>query len=58
MVDFKKLGDRAKDLIEKRGGTDALKEDAAESSPASGLRRGYPDLTSAPVAQLDRAAAF
>ena len=30
MVDFKKLGDRAKDLIDKRGGTDALKEDAAE----------------------------
>jgi hypothetical protein len=30
MVDFKKLGDKAKDLIEKRGGTDSLKEDAAE----------------------------
>ncbi len=30
MVDFKKLSDRAKDLAEKRGGTDALKQDAAE----------------------------
>jgi hypothetical protein len=30
MVDFKKLSDRAKDLVEKRGGTDSLKEDAAE----------------------------
>ena len=30
MVDFKKLGDRAKDLVEKRGGTEALKADAAE----------------------------
>ena len=30
MVDFKKLGDRAKDLVEKRGGRDALKKDAAE----------------------------
>lgn len=30
MVDFKKLGDRAKDLVEKRGGTDTLKKDAAE----------------------------
>ncbi len=30
MVNFKKLGDKAKDLVEKRGGTDALKDDAAE----------------------------
>jgi hypothetical protein len=30
MVDFKKLGDKAKDLIDKRGGTDSLKEDAGE----------------------------
>jgi len=30
MVDFKKLSDRAKDLVEQRGGTDALKKDAAE----------------------------
>ena len=30
MVDFKRLTDKAKDLVEKRGGTDALKDDAAE----------------------------
>ncbi len=30
MVDFKKLSDRAKDLVEKRGGTESLKQDAAE----------------------------
>jgi hypothetical protein len=28
MVDFKKLSDRAKDLVDKRGGTDGLKRDA------------------------------
>ena len=30
MVDFKRITDRAKDLVEKRGGTDSLKEDAAQ----------------------------
>jgi hypothetical protein len=30
MVDFKRLADRAKGLVEKRGGTGALKEDAEE----------------------------
>ena len=30
MVDFKKLGEKARDLIDKRGGTDSLKEDATE----------------------------
>ena len=30
MVNFKKLTDKAKDLVEKRGGTDALKKDANE----------------------------
>jgi hypothetical protein len=29
-MDFKKLTNRAKDLVEKRGGTDALKEDLSE----------------------------
>lgn len=28
MVNFKKLTDKAKDVVEKRGGTDSLKEDA------------------------------
>lgn len=30
MVDFKKLTDRAKDLVDKRGGTEGLKKDASE----------------------------
>ncbi len=30
MVDFKRLSDRAKDLVEKRGGPDGLKQDAAQ----------------------------
>lgn len=30
MVNFKRLADRAKDVVEKRGGTDALKQDADE----------------------------
>jgi len=32
MVDFKKLSTQAKGLVEKRGGTDSLKKDAAELS--------------------------
>jgi hypothetical protein len=30
MVDFKKLSDRAKDLVEQRGGTESLKQDAGQ----------------------------
>ena len=30
MVNFKRLGDRAKKVVDKRGGMDSLKEDAAE----------------------------
>lgn len=30
MVNFKSITDKAKELIEKRGGTDSLKEDAGE----------------------------
>ena len=30
MVNFRKLSDRAKDIVEKRGGTESLKQDAAE----------------------------
>ena len=36
-MDFRKLTDKAKDLVDKRGGTDSLKEDAEElKSIASG----------------------
>jgi hypothetical protein len=30
MVNFRRLADRAKKIVDKRGGTDALKEDAEE----------------------------
>lgn len=30
MVDFRKLSDKAKDLVEKRGGSESLKQDAGE----------------------------
>ena len=30
MVNFKRLADKAKDVVDKRGGTDALKQDAQE----------------------------
>jgi hypothetical protein len=30
MVNFRRLADRAKSVVDKRGGTDALKEDAEE----------------------------
>lgn len=30
MVNFKRLADKAKDVVDKRGGTDALKQDAKE----------------------------
>jgi hypothetical protein len=30
MVNFRKLTEKAKDVVEKRGGTDALKDDAQE----------------------------
>jgi len=30
MVDFKRITDRAKDVVEKRGGSDSLKKDANE----------------------------
>jgi hypothetical protein len=30
MVNFRRLGDQAKKLVDKRGGSDALKEDAEE----------------------------
>ena len=41
MVDFKRLTDKAKDLVAKRGGTDALKDDAAELKDIA-TRQGQP----------------
>ena len=52
MVDFKKLGDRAKDLIEKRGGTDALKQDAAELKDIAKGKGSLSDKAKAAAAAL------
>ena len=41
MVDFKKLGQQAKSVVDKRGGTDALKEDASE---LAGIAKGKGSL--------------
>ena len=41
MVNFKKLTDKAKDAVEKRGGTDALKADAKE---VGGILKGKGSL--------------
>jgi hypothetical protein len=41
MVNFKKLTDKAKDAVEKRGGTDALKSDAKE---VAGIMKGKGSL--------------
>lgn len=52
MVNFKKLGDRAKDLIEKRGGTDALKQDAAELKDIAKGKGSLSDKAKAAAAAL------
>ena len=41
-MDFKRLTDRAKDLVAKRGGTDSLKQDADE---LKGIAKGEGSLT-------------
>lgn len=41
MVNFKKLTDRAKDVVDKRGGPDALKSDAKE---VAGIMKGKGSL--------------
>ena len=52
MVDFKKLGDRAKDLVDKRGGTDSLKEDAAELKGIANGKGSLADKAKAAAAAL------
>ncbi len=42
MVNFSKLTDKAKNVVEKRGGVDSLKEDAQE---LSGVAKGKGSLT-------------
>jgi hypothetical protein len=52
MVDFKKLGDRAKDLVERRGGTDSLKEDASELKEIATGKGSLADKAKAAAAAL------
>ena len=42
MVNFKKLADKAKDVVDKRGGVDSLKEDAEE---LKGIAKGKGSLS-------------
>jgi hypothetical protein len=52
MVDFKKLSTQAKDLVEKRGGTDALKQDAAELAEIAKGKGSISDKAKAAAAAL------
>jgi hypothetical protein len=52
MVDFKKLGARAKELVDKRGGTDSLKEDAAELKDIATGKGSVSDKAKAAAAAL------
>jgi hypothetical protein len=52
MVDFKKLSDRAKDLVEKRGGTGSLKEDAGELKEIATGKGSLSDKAKAAAAAL------
>jgi hypothetical protein len=52
MVDFKKLGDKARDLIDKRGGTDSLKEDATELKDIATQKGSLSDKAKAAAAAL------
>jgi hypothetical protein len=42
-MDFKKLTDKAKEVIEERGGSDALKEDAGELRDIAGEKGSLED---------------
>ena len=42
MINFKRLSDQAKKIVDKRGGTDALKQDAEE---LRGIAKGKGSLT-------------
>ncbi len=57
MVDFKKLSARAKDLVEKRGGTDALKQDASELAEIAKGKGSISDKAKAAAAALKESGA-
>ena len=52
MVDFKKLSAQAKDLVEKRGGTEGLKKDAAELTEIAKGKGSFSDKAKAAAAAL------
>lgn len=52
MVNFKKLSDQAKNLVEKRGGTDALKRDAEELKDIAKGKGSLSDKAKAAAAAL------
>lgn len=54
MVDFRKLGDRAKELVEKRGGTEALKQDAAQLKEIATGKGSLSDKAKAAAEALKR----
>jgi len=50
MVNFKKLADRAKDVVDKQGGTDALKEKADRMKEAASGKGSIGDKAKAAAA--------
>jgi hypothetical protein len=51
-MDLKKLGDKAKDLVDKRGGTENLKEDATELKGIATGKGSLADKAKAAVAAI------
>ena len=54
MVDFKRITDRAKDLVEKRGGTESLKEDAGQLREIAKGQGSFGDKAKAAVEAIKR----
>jgi hypothetical protein len=52
MVDFKKLGQQAKSVVDKRGGTDALKADASQLADIAKGKGSISDKAKAAAAAL------
>jgi hypothetical protein len=57
MVDFKKLSAQAKDLVEKRGGTEGLKKDAGELAEIAKGKGSISDKAKAAAAALKQSGA-
>ena len=52
-MDLRRIADKAKELVGRRGGTESLKEDAAELGEASaeGAGGGWPEIGAAIMAR-------